>query len=75
MLPQDQWPRWAKMVLPFATSADSGLGDTVERLIDKSNSENFQMLFKKFFNRPCGCSFRKDAWNRAYPLSWGKAES
>ena len=60
------WPIWAKAVALGKTDSDAGVGDTVERLIGKENSEAFKAFYKKTFGKVCGCNGRKNEWNAKY---------
>lgn len=61
------WPLWAMIVAKLKSDADKGIGDTIERIIGKDNSETFKSWYKSTFGKSCGCSGRKAQWNFAYP--------
>jgi hypothetical protein len=66
-VPTDQWPIWATAISFFKSGSDIGVGDTAERIIGATNSEEFQLWYKKTFGKSCGCSYRKVLWNTKFP--------
>ena len=62
----EQWPLWARTVAALKQEGESGVGDTIERLIGRHNSIEFKVWYKKTFGRDCGCSGRKEQYNRKY---------
>jgi hypothetical protein len=65
-IPFESWPLWAKAMSKFKNHSDSGVGDTVERIIGKDNSEAYKKFYKQAFGNMCGCNGRKLDWNRKY---------
>lgn len=66
-IPWKQWPPWTKALRVLRTSADSGLGDTVERIIGPAQSKAFREWYRLTFDAECGCAERKMKWNAMYP--------
>jgi hypothetical protein len=66
-VPQSQWPIWAAALAFFKSEKDIGVGDTVERIIGKTNSVAFKAWHLKTFGKSCGCGSRKTAWNAKFP--------
>lgn len=63
----DLWPLWARTMHSLKTDADTGVGDTVERVIGTDNAAALKAFYMKAFGRVCGCDGRKSTWNAAYP--------
>lgn len=66
-LPCDQWPLWSKALKQFATENDTGIGDTVARMIGDENSAAFEAWYLATFGKSCGCPGRRKQWNLTYP--------
>jgi hypothetical protein len=62
----EQWPLWARTMYALRSPEDIGVGDTIERIIGKNNSQTFQEYYQKTFGRVCGCHGRKETWNLKY---------
>lgn len=58
-------PRWVKWVARYRDPEDTGVGDTIERLLGVWG-ERFKALMARF-DIDCGCSDRKDYFNLVYP--------
>lgn len=71
-LPYDQWPLWAKAFKQFATENDTGIGDTIARIIGEETSAAFEAWHLATFGKPCGCKGRRKRWNLIYALSPGQ---
>lgn len=60
-----RWPLWATLVRWKATEEDTGVGDTVHRMLGQKGE-----AFKAWAERlgiPCGCDERRQEWNRLFP--------
>jgi hypothetical protein len=58
-------PRWVKWIQRFRADDDTGVGDTIERLLGKWG-ERFKKTMQRW-NIDCGCSGRQRRFNRLYP--------
>ena len=67
-VPREQWPLWAKALALASTDADSGIGDTVRRIIGNFASDAFKTWHKVTFGRSCDCQARRERWNAQFPL-------
>jgi len=65
-IPYDGWPLWAKLLRKVKVDGEVGLGDTVERLIGKDNSEAFKTWYVATTGRKCNCQGRKRQLNIQY---------
>jgi hypothetical protein len=63
-----EWPIWAKALKQFSASDDKGIGDVVARMIGDENSMKFKAWYLATFGRSCGCTGRRERWNKQYPL-------
>jgi hypothetical protein len=61
------WPLAVLAVARWRKPGDTGLGDTVVRLIGSTRSHHFQVWFKRKFNRDCGCTDRQRWLNARFP--------
>lgn len=59
-------PQWLRYVERFKTDADTGVGDTVQRIAARFGGEKFKAFAAKV-GIPCGCSDRQSEWNRLFP--------
>lgn len=66
-IPEAKWPIWAAALSFFKSEKDIGVGDTVERIIGKTNSAAFKSWHLKTFGKSCGCTERKALWNAKFP--------
>lgn len=60
------WPVWARAIAAISKEGERGVGDTVERVIGKENSENFK-AWAKTAGFDCNCDQRKEWLNVKYP--------
>lgn len=66
-IPRDQWPTAAVLVATLRTPEDSGVGDTIKRLIGTAGAV-YQAAFRAVTGHSCtGCGFRQTKWNQLYP--------
>jgi hypothetical protein len=64
----NHWPFAIQPLKLFAKQGDTGLGDIIERAIGPLGGNAFKAWYETTFRRKCGCSKRKQHWNRRYPL-------
>jgi hypothetical protein len=67
--PPQPWPRWALAMADHRTPEDTGLGDTVARIIGPIGGDLFQVWFHKVTGRNCRCKQRQAWLNRKYPFT------
>ncbi len=67
LVPKDKWPSWAKAMALVKNAEDTGVGDTVARLIGPATSDAFKRWHFVVFGRACGCAERQKLWNTTYP--------
>ena len=65
-LPRDKWPVWANLLALASTEADTGVGDTVARVVGPWGGEAVKAWFKSH-GKDCGCNARQDTFNAKYP--------
>ena len=63
----NQWPTWAATIAKLKADGDTGIGDTIARVIGPVGGAAFKRYFKTIFGKSCGCDERQDALNRRYP--------
>ena len=58
-----------KWLMRFAADSDRGLGDTVERLLDKAGGRSLKRFkaMLESYSINCGCTNRRDWLNRQFP--------
>lgn len=66
-IPYFCWPLWAKSIGNFRRQGETGIGDTVARIIGPENSEKFKTWYEMEFGKPCGCKGRQQRLNDMYP--------
>jgi hypothetical protein len=64
---QSQWPVWARKTAQLAKAEDSGLGDTIARIIGGFGGNAFKIWFKATFGADCGCEGRQERLNWRFP--------
>lgn len=67
-VPFDQWPAWASMIAKLKADGDTGVGSTVERLVNATGPVT--IVVKKALEmavKDCGCNRRRSNWDRMYP--------
>jgi hypothetical protein len=64
-IPYADWPSWARCVKVLRKPVDSGVGDSVRRLLG-AHGETFKKMLKSL-GVECGCSSREREWNCKYP--------
>jgi hypothetical protein len=62
----EQWPLWARTVAKFRQAGETGIGDTIKRVVGNDTSEGFKKWYKDTFNRSCGCCERQAQLNQKY---------
>jgi hypothetical protein len=68
-VPAAEWPKWAKDIARDRHPTDTGIGDTVARIIGDSKSAAFKNWFQQNFRRSCSCAERQRWLNQKYPYS------
>lgn len=66
-IPYSEWPLWAKSIELLSIGADTGVGDTVARIVGAPVSDVFKSWYRQVFGCECGCATRQSDWNRIYP--------
>lgn len=70
-VPAARWPAWAKKVAKSKRDGETGVGDTMARLIDKPSIGPFNAEWAKNKLKEngidCGCDFRQKKYNAKYP--------
>ena len=66
-IPHEKWPLWSLAIARLKKEGETGLGDTITRMIGHSNSERFKAWFQRKFGKSCGCEERRVWLNRKYP--------
>jgi len=67
-IPLGARPLWVKALSMLAKPEDTGLGDTITRVVGIFGGEVFKSWFKKTTGRDCGCDSRAAAFNAKYPF-------
>lgn len=67
VVPKSDWPAWALFFETIRIETDSGVGDTVARLIARLGGDRFKSWFQKTFGKDCGCNDRQALLNSRYP--------
>ena len=62
-----EWPAWADLLAVVRRDADSGVGDTIARIIGPVCGGAFKKWYRAVFGRSCGCAGRQESFNRRYP--------
>jgi hypothetical protein len=68
-VPREEWPAAVEIVAKLATDADTGIGDTIERI-----GRRFLLgpIYKSFWTAvgtSCGCARRRDSLNSRFPYA------
>jgi len=61
------WPFWATSIARIKSPADTGVGDTIARVVGPVGGEAYKAWFKRLFGKSCGCQERQDELNRRFP--------
>lgn len=61
------WPLFIRVIAKFEKSGETGVGDTVVRLIGKGRSDAFKKWFDRKFGKSCGCTERQRWLNARFP--------
>jgi hypothetical protein len=59
-------PRLVRLVSAYRTPSDTGVGDTLERLLAKAGGRKFKHLML-LMRLPCGCDDRQIWLNKKWP--------
>lgn len=65
------WPIWAMALTFFKADSDTGLGDTLARIVGPIGGDAYKAWYLETFGRPCGCEARQEDLNLRYPYSKG----
>lgn len=60
-------PSWIKLIKLKAEKGEKGVGDTMERIIKSIGLDKFALLYTSITRKSCGCSNRKEYYNKEYP--------
>lgn len=68
----ETWPRnpfgmFARGFKLLRTPEDTGLGDTISRLVGPVGGDAYKKWFLEVFGKPCGCSERQEHLNKLFP--------
>ena len=63
-VPRDKWPIGVKLIAEARKPGDTGVGDTVHRLIPKADE---LIAWMKRIGIDCGCADRRAALNQRFP--------
>lgn len=66
-----EWPAWAKWVGTLRADGEQGVGSTFEACLGRAGLA-FKAAWAVSFGSigiPCGCSGRKERWDRLYPYA------
>ena len=64
--PPREWPAWAKSLRDQKQDGETGVGDTVFRILGQTG-ETFKEYFKRATGKDCGCTIRQANLNREFP--------
>jgi len=59
----------ARALKLLAVPADTGIGDTIARIIGPIGGEAYKKWFQDTFGKTCGCQERQDHLNSLFPLT------
>lgn len=73
-VPAAKWPAWAKKAAKSRQEGDTGVGDTLARVINlpsvgKVNADWIKRALKEKAGIDCGCDFRRAKYNQKYKYS------
>jgi hypothetical protein len=60
-VPESQWPFWAKAIARRRQPGDTGLGDTLERVLRRVAADQAAQVWERWAGKSCGCKNRQ-AW-------------
>lgn len=68
----EKWPRnpfgmFARGFKLLRTPADTGIGDTIARLVGPIGGDAYKQWFKDTFGKSCGCTERQQDLNERFP--------
>lgn len=63
---EDDWPWWARKIAARRNEAETGVGDTLERLLAMAGGRKIKQLAKAA-KIDCGCDSRQASLNELYP--------
>ncbi len=62
---RSEWPLWARIAVKFRKPGETGIGDTIHRMIPKADA--FKKWFDRKFGQSCGCTERQRWLNARVP--------
>ena len=66
-IPFDQWPRRILWLYKRRHEADTGIGDTLARILAAKGADVFKRAFRAITGKDCGCADRQKRLNALYP--------
>jgi hypothetical protein len=68
----EKWPRnpfgmFARGFKLLRTKEDTGIGDTIARLVGPVGGDAYKQWFKETFGKSCGCTERQQDLNERFP--------
>lgn len=64
---QAPWPVAVKLVGILRNDADTGVGDTIARQLDRFGADALKTMYKKLTGHDCGCANRQQVLNAMFP--------
>jgi hypothetical protein len=61
------WPVWARAIARKRIESETGVGDTVARIIAPVGGDVFKVWYRKATGRDCRCLQRQAGLNQRYP--------
>ena len=68
-IPRVEWPGWANLIAVVRSGSDTGIGDTVARVVGPVGGVKFKKWHRLVFGRDCACEKRREQWNAQYPYA------
>ena len=64
---RSKWPTLAVWTANLARAGETGVGDTIHRLLSRAGAQAIAMAFTRITGQACGCSDRQQRLNKLYP--------
>ncbi len=66
-IPREQWPRAARLIAWRKRDGETGVGDTLARILGNVGADGLAHWYEKITGHDCGCANRQAKLNAIFP--------
>lgn len=66
-VPKSRWPLVVRAIAKLSSKTDAGVGDTIQRHLERFGADAMKRLYTRITGHDCGCDSRRARLNGLYP--------